>query len=513
MKNIKFNKKIIARIAVSLMAVAYVSLVIIQIFYLRQTTELLNMQFDNSVKRAMQQTARTLDEQEVIKIIDEIANGNTPDAQQAKELLRKYNEGDITSIFDIGSTKPSPNFEDFRLPPPHHRQMNTSIPATAQETMKRNSTYVEKTHNLMLSIFARRRYNNMTGLITDRIDPIELRNILTENLTSNEIKLDYHFAIASRNSGCIYRMGEQSFTINEECYKEKLFASEPSQQTYDLVVCFPNKQSFFFEHLRLIIPFVIAMTLLLILCVWTMIYLLNEQRLAEIQNNFVRNMTHELKTPVASISLAAQMLSDPSIVKSDDMVRRISTTISHESKRLVLLIDTVLQTSILDKDRSSLKLIPTDINDLILRVTESFTIKVENTHSGVLKTNLKATDAIAEVDDIHFTNIIFNLMDNAVKYSSSDRPLIIEIKTYNKMGNLNIEISDNGIGIDKSCLKHIFEKYYRVPTGERHDTKGFGLGLAYVHNMVKRHKGTITAESELNIGTKFTISLPTYNEQ
>lgn len=513
MKNFKFNKKIIVRIAVGLMAAAYISLVIIQIFYLRQTTELLNTQFDNSVRRAMQQTTKTLDEQEVIKIIDEIANGNTPDAQQAKELLSKYNEGDINSIFDIGPVKPSPNFEDFRLPPPHHRQINTSISATAQETMKRNSSYVEKTHNLMLSIFARRRYNNMTGLITDRIDPIELRNILTENLSANGIKLDFNFAIASRNSGCIYRIGEPSFTIDDECYKEKLFASEPSQQTYDLVVRFSNKQTFFFEHLRLIIPFVIAMTLLLILCVWTMMYLLSEQRLAEIQNNFVRNMTHELKTPVASISLASQMLSDPSVIKSDDMVKRMSTTISQESKRLVLLIDTVLQTSILDKDRSSLKLIPTDINDLIQRVTESFAIKVENTHSGVLKTDLKASDAIAEVDDMHFTNIIFNLMDNAVKYSSPERPLIIEIKTHNEMENLIIEISDNGIGIDKSSLKHIFEKYYRVSTGDRHDIKGFGLGLAYVHNMVKRHNGTITAESELSIGTKFTISLPIYKEK
>lgn len=513
MKSLRLDKKTIVRIAVGLMVATYASLVVIQIFYLRQTTELLNMQFDNSVKRAMQQTARTLDEQEVIKIIDEIANGNTTDAQQAKELLRKYNEGDINSIFDIGPVKPSPNFEDFRLPPPHHIQMNTSISATAQETMKRNSSYVEKTHNLMLSIFARRRYNNMTGLITDRIDPIELRNILTENLAANGIKLDFNFAIASRNSGCIYRIGEPSFTINEECYKEKLFASEPSQQTYDLVVCFSNKQSFFFEHLRLVIPFVVAMTLLLILCVWTMLYLLSEQRLAEIQNNFVRNMTHELKTPVASISLAAQMLSDPTVTKSDDMVKRLSNTIRHESKRLVLLIDTVLQTSILDKNKSSIKMIPQDINDLILRVTESFAIKVENTHSGVLKTDLKAANAIAEVDDLHFTNIIFNLMDNAVKYSSPERPLIIEIKTHNEYSNLIIEISDNGIGIDKASLKHIFEKYYRVPTGERHDIKGFGLGLAYVHNMVKRHNGTITVESELSIGTKFTISLPVYKEE
>lgn len=226
------------------------------------------------------------------------------------------------------------------------------------------------------------------------------------------------------------------------------------------------------------------------------------------RTDFMNNMTHELKTPVSTISLAAQMLNDESVPKTPTMVGHLSKTIKDETKRLSQQIEKVLQMSIFEKESSALKLQEMDINEMILTIAGTFAIKVENT-GGDIQTELYAENATALVDEIHFTNIIYNLMDNAVKYSKG--PLILRLKTWNEKNKLMISIEDNGIGIKKSNLKSIFDKFYRVPTGSIHNVKGFGLGLAYVKKVVTDHGGTIKVESELDKGTKFIISIPLNN--
>ena len=223
------------------------------------------------------------------------------------------------------------------------------------------------------------------------------------------------------------------------------------------------------------------------------------------RTDFMNNMTHELKTPVSSISLASQMLNDSSITKSPGMILQLSSVIRDETKRLSQLIDKVLQMSIFEKESTALKLKEMDINELILNIAGNFAIKVE-TKGGSIETDLEAGDPYACVDEMHFTNIIYNLMDNALKYSK--KALHLNLKTWNEKNKLVISIEDNGIGIKKNHLKRIFEKFYRIPTGSVHDVKGFGLGLAYVKKVVTDHKGTIRVESELNKGTKFIISIP-----
>jgi len=203
--------------------------------------------------------------------------------------------------------------------------------------------------------------------------------------------------------------------------------------------------------------------------------------------------------------LASQMLNDKSIPKTPAMIEELSGVISSETKRLTQQIEKVLQMSIFEKESSALKLIEMDINDLIITISSNFAIKVENT-GGTIETDLDAEDCYALVDEIHFTNIIYNLMDNALKYSKG--PLTLHIRTWNEKENLLISIEDNGIGIKKSDQKRIFDKFYRVSTGNLHNVKGFGLGLAYVKKVVTDHKGTIRVESEVNKGTKFIISIP-----
>ncbi|KAA6306289.1 Alkaline phosphatase synthesis sensor protein PhoR, partial [termite gut metagenome] len=216
--------------------------------------------------------------------------------------------------------------------------------------------------------------------------------------------------------------------------------------------------------------------------------------LTEMKNDFINNMTHEFKTPISTISLAAQMLQDPGVGKSPQMFQHISGVINDETKRLRFQVEKVLQMSMFDKQKSStLKMKEIDVNEMIAGVINTFALKVKR-YNGEITSNLKATNPFIFADEMHITNVIFNLMDNAVKYRKPDENLLLTVSTWNETGKLMIAIQDNGIGVKKENLKKIFHRFYRVHTGNLHDVKGFGLGLAYVKKIVTDHKGTIRAE-------------------
>lgn len=226
------------------------------------------------------------------------------------------------------------------------------------------------------------------------------------------------------------------------------------------------------------------------------------------KNDFINNMTHEFKTPISTISLAAQMLQDESVAKSPAMFNKLSGVITSESKRLRFQVDKVLQMSMFDdKDNAALKMKELDANELVSGIANTFAVKVEQ-NGGKIELDLKADDPYVYVDEMHFTNVVFNLMDNAMKYKRPDVPLDLEVRTWNAGGKFMLSIKDNGIGIKKEHLKKIFDRFFRVTTGNVHDVKGFGLGLAYVKQIVVAHKGSIRAESEPGVGTTFVIVLP-----
>jgi len=229
--------------------------------------------------------------------------------------------------------------------------------------------------------------------------------------------------------------------------------------------------------------------------------------LSEMKNDFINNMTHELKTPVSTISLAAQMLKDESILKSPEVFKHVTGVIHDETKRLSFQVEKVLQMSLFDKQKTTLKMKEMDANDLVVSVANTHALKVQKLE-GTLDIDLQAENSTIRVDEMHFTNVLFNILDNALKYRKKDIPPELMIRTRNETNKLIISIEDNGIGMRKEDAKKVFERFYRVHTGNRHDTKGFGLGLAYVKKIVTDVNGTIRAESELGKGTRFIISLP-----
>ena len=347
--------------------------------------------------------------------------------------------------------------------------------------------------------------------LKERINFKMLDKDLNAELVNNGIKIPYHFRVSTQDGREVYRCPEYSEEGEEYTYSQVIFRNDPQSKMGVVKVHFPDINSYIYSSVRFMIPSVIFTIVLLITFIFTIFVIFRQKRYSEIKNDFINNMTHELKTPIASISLASQMLNDDSVNKSPAMMKHLGTVINDETKRLRFLVEKVLQMSMFDRKKAVFKKKELDLNEMVENVANSFTLRVEHT-GGKIYTDIGAVDSAIYVDEVHFQNVINNLLDNAVKYRKPDQPIDIYLTTWNDKDNLYLSVRDTGIGIKKDNLKKVFDKFYRVHTGNVHDVKGFGLGLAYVKNIVDLHNGEIKVDSEYGKGTTFTIKLPVIRE-
>ena len=346
--------------------------------------------------------------------------------------------------------------------------------------------------------------------ITERADSATVYRYLRQELDTLGLKVPFEFAVVNRAGVPVYSTDGFRTTAADEdnMFIQPLFPQDGAGKIFYLKVYFPTKKDFVYSSMPFLWPAFILTIILLVVFVFTIVTAFRQKKLTEMKNDFINNMTHEFKTPISSISLAAQMLNDQSVRKSPMMLQQISNVINDETKRLRFQVEKVLQMSMFEGRKSTLKIEDVDANVIIYNIVNTFKLKVEK-YGGHLTANLDAMDAIVEVDEMHFTNVIFNLLDNAVKYRREDTPLELTVTSRDLPDErLEITVADNGIGISREDQKRIFEKFFRVSTGNRHDVKGFGLGLAYVKKMVGELGGTISVESQLNHGTKFIIIIP-----
>jgi len=336
----------------------------------------------------------------------------------------------------------------------------------------------------------------------------EVISLIEASLEKHGIKNDFHYSITDEN-GLLFLSNfenidnsilERSTSYSVEFLNDDLFTEKRVFTLYILKLRWSIAKSF--------TPVLILSMVLILIILGTFIYSIrviqNQKKNTRIKTDFINNMTHELKTPIATIGLACEALTDKNIKLDNTSQNRFLKTIKSENERLGKLVENVLESSVSVKASPELKLEVFNIEEVIKKAIKSIQLSY-NTRNGKIKTDFLAQNKIIEADKLHITNVIHNLLDNSLKYSSKS-PLV-NISTRDVIGGLIIRIKDNGIGIAKDNHKRIFEKLFRVPTGDLHNVKGFGLGLSYVKSIIDLHKGKIMVESTLKNGSTFTINL------
>lgn len=496
LENVDTMKKSTIWILTIVMALTFVGLLYVQIMYMEEMIKMREQHFSEGVKRSLYALSTALEQNETKKYLEEDLMLVDPNLFASSDPLGLDKKGKYGLE------------NDYKLSKPKQEEMSDKF-GEFQEALKGQYLYQKGLLNeVILTILNQ----SSTRPITERADSAIVKTYLRTELDNNGINLPFEYAIIDRHGRMVYESKNYDSSANkEEIFTQTLFPNDPDARRHYMNVYFPDKDKFIFSSVTFMIPAFAFTVILLLIFLLTIIMAFRQKKLSEMKNDFINNMTHEFKTPISTISLAAQMLNDDSVRKSPNMMQHISTVINDETKRLRFQVEKVLQMSMFDRQKATLKLQEVDANSAIYNIVNTFKLKVEK-YGGCINASLDAEDPIVNVDEMHFTNVIFNLLDNAVKYRREDTPLELNVVTRNlPNGRIEISIQDNGIGMKKDDLKKIFEKFYRVSTGNRHDVKGFGLGLAYVHKMVTELKGDIRAESELNKGSKFIITLPIIN--
>ncbi|MFZ7114310.1 MAG: sensor histidine kinase [Bacteroidota bacterium] len=293
--------------------------------------------------------------------------------------------------------------------------------------------------------------------------------------------------------------------LKNNVYKKRL-EEEATKNGLELNMILPGKKQFLLQEMGLLfITSVILIIIVLVLFWRTIMSLIREKKISEHTTDFLNNMTHEFKTPLTNIALAGKMIGKESSSGNEEKIKHYSGIILEENEKLRLQVEQVLSMTALERGEIPVRKEELDLHELIEHTIKSISIQIENL-KGELTLNLKAEHAVIMGDKSHLTNAINNLIDNAIKYSK-DRPKIT-VQTFNSGQNIIVTVSDSGIGIDKEYQKKVFDKFFRVPTGNVHDVKGFGLGLAYIKKIIELHNGTIVLQSEPGRGTTFAITFP-----
>jgi two-component system phosphate regulon sensor histidine kinase PhoR len=494
------------------MFLTFVGLIALQARYVRINAEMIENQFNESVQRSLFQTVSLVEENEALEYLGQTLEGANFRANTNK--LMSLESQNIKLKGNIDSLAGNLNVSSEQLNRPSIRLSTRHGKATIEETSRYLQEKFQQNFSRSKTILDQAVFRWLKETdekeISERVNFEELNSILERVLVNNGVELPFYYSIVDKQGKVIYKCNkdiqQRNIHAHNNVYTQKLFPFEESNRSAYLQVIFPTKQNYILNSMNLLLPSIGLVMLILCIFIVAIIIIFRQKQLNNMKNDFVNNMTHEFKTPISTISLASQMLQDPGVGKTPETLKHISNVIRDETKRLSFQVEKVLQMAIFEKEKSTLKLNEIQINSLITDIIGNFSLKVTS-KGGKITSNLKAVNDIALIDEVHFTNVIFNLMDNALKYS--DKPLLLTIETWNEKDNLLISIEDNGIGIHKEDLKRIFEKFYRVSTGNLHNVKGFGLGLAYVKKIVTEHRGSIKVESELKIGTKFTITIPT----
>jgi len=524
------NKKIIW-LLISAISIATITLIVVQSIWINNAVETKEEAFHRHIIRILDNTVKEIEEHEIIyQAVNETGpqkyayGNNSARIYSRKNKVKTTSSSINTSQFDsqififkddsnsfrnnIGSFGVDTGM--FSLPSMNSNTQNKAIKSNVKSTFEFPNS--EKFTNR--KVFVENVVNKLIRVETDIKDRINLEQVdstLRNELKRNSINLKYFFKITDHKGRLVMANFDDGTDLQYQSYSRRLFPNDLISKPSYLYLYFPKQQQYIFGTMRPLIIFSFFLIFLIITIFSVNMYvILRQKRLSEIKGDFVSNMTHELKTPISTISLASQMLKDKSIPVESKNLDSISKIISDESKRLGAQVEKVLQMAIFDRGKVKLKLREIDLHNVIHTVQKNFNIQIKKL-DGNFTIHTDAENPVVTVDEVHVTNVISNLVDNAIKYRREQPE--ITISTTNIKQGVQITVEDNGIGISKDNQRRIFDQFYRVPTKNIHNVKGFGLGLSYVKKITEVLNGKIWVSSELNKGTSFTIFLPFTNNQ
>lgn len=502
----------------TVMGLSFLGLLFLQLSYIEEMVKMKKEQFDESVNRSLYQASRNLELNETLRYLEmdmnrtrhgkngkERVSNETDNARpQSHESSSTNGNGTVYSSFQLKTIAMKPSEMPKGIILRNDKNAVSEASKSMKEMVKNRYVYQKA---LLDEVVYSILYMASEKPLKERVNFRMLDQDIKAELMNNGINIPYHFTVMTQDGQEVYRCPDYTEDGEEYSYSQLLYRNDPQQKSGVVRIHFPTMNNYIFSSVRFMIPSIVFAFVLLFTFIFTIAVIFRQKKLTEIKNDFINNMTHELKTPISSISLAAQMMNDETVAKSPTMMKHLGGVVDVESKRLRFLVEKVLQMSMFDDRTAIFKKKELDLNEMVENIAKSFTLRVEHT-GGKINTLMEAENSKIYVDEIHFSNVIHNLMDNAVKYKKDEGPLVLDVHTWNANGRLMLSVKDNGIGLKKENLKKVFDKFYRVHTGNVHNVKGFGLGLAYVKKIVDLHKGEIKVESNYGKGTKFTISLP-----
>jgi len=470
--------KWITTLIIVLVTLSTIGLMIIQVYWIRDAVKVKQAVFYRDLSQSMQRVVFELDK---IRFQDRISSQNKF-YQQHRDLYQTFDSLNRLMLFNLGTLNSQNEFDNW---------------------LQKKDKADQALHDLSFNYTSQEE----GSFFYNRKDLID--SLISVELKDKGINTKFEFGVFSpaTNSMLLQKTGKYP----EELLNKSYFFDMPPIGTLStfpnkLLIYFPNEQSFIIRQLWKLLGISVFLFIVIIVSFSVSIIIIYRQkRLSVMKNDFINNMTHEFKTPISTIALACEALKDSDIKKSDIVYNNYVGVINEENKRLGTMAEQILQTAVLEKGQLKLKKTMINIHVIIEQAVNSKQFSAKE-KGGEIEVQLKATNPELMGDRVHLMNVVTNLIDNAIKYNVN-KPYIV-INTVNSDDSLLIRVQDNGIGISKTNQKKIFEKLYRVPTGNIHNFKGFGLGLSYVKATIELHNGSIMVDSEPGKGSTFTIRIP-----
>ncbi len=509
-----------------MMLVSIIGIILIQTFWINNAIEISKNQFSSNVKTALKEVAKNIEKREFRDFIEEnrdfFSQTQNPKSRDLRTYIFQkidtinneiftYKQSTLIDNYEVpitaNNTKKLTNFKSYFS---KREKEISNLDVNINKDLKGKQKYKATVYS-ELPAFTKLEMEQVykevapSKPIYKRVSNKELKENIVTELKSRGINTPFEFAVFAGN----YPTKLRSIKFNDK-HKDfvivPIFNNDLGKTKFYLKVYFPNKKGYIFSNIKKPLFMAVSFIVLIILVfAFTLYQMIKQKRISEIKTDFINNMTHEFKTPIATINLALDAIKNPKIIGNKDAVLRYVKMIRDENKRMHAQVENVLQISKLEKKQLEISKDMVDINDILDNAISHIELIVKN-NEGYIKKHYNAILAEVFGSDLHLTNVFVNILDNAVKYTKGAPK--IDVYTENVGNNIIIKIKDKGLGMSKAVQKQVFNKFYREQKGNIHNVKGHGLGLAYVKKIIENHNGTVTVESEKDKGSTFIIKLP-----